>query len=105
MEQMRPNQSQQGFRRIVASGASDSLARHARKLQARPRSIFHQRIAVANAAGRNLDPHPTGGRLGNFTFNNFKLTARTSNLHRMHCWLTKTLSTPSNRESDASRDR
>ena len=34
----------------------------------------------------NFDSHPTGGGLGNLTFNNFKRTARTGNLRRTHLW-------------------
>src|SRR5438876_362466 len=94
MRRLRPDQSQQGFpnrsswngRRIVASGASKSSG-PARAEIAGPASD-HPSPAnrVANAASLNLDPHPTGGWLGNFTFNNLKRTARTANLRRTHLW-------------------
>src|SRR5208282_315376 len=59
---------------------------HARILQARPVSVLDQRIAVANATSLDFDSNPTGGRLGNFAFDNFKRSARMGDLRSSHLW-------------------
>ena len=62
------------------------MAWYTRILQARPMTFLHQRIAVANPTRLNFNPHPAGRRLRNFTFNDFKRTARTGDLRGAHCW-------------------
>jgi hypothetical protein len=64
--------------------ADDFMAGHAGILQAWPLAFFHDRIAVADAAGLHFDPHPAGARLGNVTFNEFKSSARAGNLGNTH---------------------
>jgi hypothetical protein len=51
-------------------------------------------ITVADAAGLNFYPHLAGARLGNFTFNDFKRSARTGDLRGTHLWHKKVLVAP-----------
>jgi len=63
------------FRNTRTHGIHDPdhfMAGHTRISQARPVAFLDQRIAVADAAGLDFDPHPVGARLGNFTFNDFE---------------------------------
>ena len=62
------------------------MAGDSRILQSRPVAIFHQRIAVADAAGLDFDSHPAGSRLWNFTFNDFKRPPRAGDLRHTHFW-------------------
>jgi hypothetical protein len=62
------------------------MAGYARILQARPVAFLHQRIAVADAAGLDFNPHPPGGGLGNFAFNNLKRAVGPDDLRSTHLW-------------------
>src|SRR5439155_6289108 len=62
------------------------MAGHAGIVQAGPMTFLHQRIAVTDAAGLDFDPHPAGGGLGNFTFNDFKRPVWTGDLGGTHLW-------------------
>src|SRR6185436_15617570 len=64
--------------------ADHFMARHARILQAWPVAFLDERIAMANATSLDLDPHPTGGGLGNFAFNNFERPIRAGDLGDTH---------------------
>ena len=66
--------------------AHDFMAGHTRILDARPVAFLHQRIAVADAAGLDFDPHLAGGGLWNFTFNDFKRSAGAGDLGSAHFW-------------------
>ncbi len=72
----------------------DFMAGNARILQARPMAFLDQRIAVANAAGLDFNPHPAGRWLRNVTFNDFKRPARTGDLRGTHFWHKKVLVAP-----------
>ena len=47
-------------------------------------SLFCKRVAVAYAAGRNLNSHRCGARLWNFAFNEFKGSTWVRDLHDAH---------------------
>jgi hypothetical protein len=64
--------------------SSDLMSRDARILDTRPESFLCKRIAVADATGFDLDSHPPGVRLWNFSFDNLKGAIRFSNLHDTH---------------------
>src|SRR5262249_9494439 len=49
----------------VVDDAGDLVARGARILDARPDSLLRHRVAVADAAGLDLDAHGSRARLGN----------------------------------------
>ena len=72
-----------------ANGVHDAnhfMAGHARILQAGPVTILDQRIAVADAAGLDLDSHPPRAGRGDFTFNHFQRPVRARNLYGTHFW-------------------
>ncbi len=54
---------------------NDFMAGHAWIFEPWPVAFLHHRIAVADAAGLDLDPYLSGGGLGNFTLDNFKRAA------------------------------
>jgi hypothetical protein len=64
---------------------SDSLMPwHSRVLHARPKAFLDRRIAMADAASLESDPHPVRFRLRNGAFHEFKRPARTGNLRDAH---------------------
>jgi hypothetical protein len=71
-----------GAYRIDNTG--DFMPRHARILDARPRSLLGHGITVTDAASFDLDAHRTGAGFGDFAFNNFKGSIRPSDLHNTH---------------------
>jgi hypothetical protein len=64
--------------------ADDFVAGHTRILDAGHMTFLCERIAMADAAGLDFDPHLAGTRLGNFAFNDFKRPAGTGNLDSTH---------------------
>ncbi len=60
------------------------MAGNARVLQPRPKAFLHQGIAVTDAARLDFDPHPAGGGLWDFAFNNFKRPVRADDLCGTH---------------------
>ena len=43
-------------------------------------------MAVADVTALDFDPHPAGGGLGDFTFNDCRRSARTGDLCSTHLW-------------------
>src|SRR5262245_39622041 len=67
--------------------AGHLVPRHARVLNPGPKTVLHQRIAVANAASRDFDPHSSRRRLWYRSLDNLKLSFRCRYLcytHRFH---------------------
>src|SRR2546423_1694582 len=62
----------------------DFMSRHARVLNARIAALFRQRVAVADAAGLDLDAHLSGNRLRDFALDEFKRAVRLTDLHDTH---------------------
>src|SRR5258708_37800557 len=56
--------------------AGNFVPRNARVLDAGPITFLDQRIAVADAAGFDLNTDLVARRLGNISFDNFEITAR-----------------------------
>jgi hypothetical protein len=63
---------------------SDLVPRHARILDSRPESFFHQSIAVADAACFDLDPHLPASGLRDRALNHFEISSRFADLHGFH---------------------
>src|SRR5205085_5389298 len=57
---------------------------HARILKAGPLPLLHQRIAVADATCRHLDPNSSRRRCRYSSFDDFKLSFRSRNLCNTH---------------------
>src|SRR5882672_5657750 len=57
---------------------------NSRVLKTRPDPRLNDDITMANTASLNFNQHLSGGRLGNFTFNQIERSAWTGNLHRTH---------------------
>ena len=68
--------------RVDAPG--DLMPRHARILDSRPESFFHQSIAVADAACFDLDPHLPASGLRDRALDHFKIFSRFADLHGFH---------------------
>jgi hypothetical protein len=62
--------------------ADDFMARDTWILQARPESLLHHSIAMADAAGLHLDSHRAGAGLGDGAFDEFE---RTSGFGYLNC--------------------
>ncbi len=60
------------------------MARHAGILQTGPKAVFDEHIAVTDAAGLDLDPHPSGWGLRDFAFHEFKWPAGVADLGGSH---------------------
>src|SRR5947207_7521282 len=60
------------------------MSRNARILNAWPRPIFDQGVAMTDAARLDFDSHPSSLRLRNFSFNDFKRSSGTRNLNGTH---------------------
>ena len=67
---------------VDASG--NLVAGHARILNAGPVSLFHQRIAVADAAGLNFNAHLPAAGLRNGTLDDFKISTGLADLDGFH---------------------
>src|SRR5215813_1062583 len=63
---------------------SDLMTWHARIVQARPETVFHHHIAVADAASFDFDAHLSASGLRDFAFNEFKGTIGASDLYDTH---------------------
>ena len=57
---------------------------HARILNSRPVSLFHQGVAVADAAGLHLDANLSSARFWNRTFNDFEISTWFADLYGFH---------------------
>jgi hypothetical protein len=62
----------------------DFMAWNSGILQTRPVAFFDHGVAVANAAGLDLDSDPPGFGLRNFAFDEFKVSARAGDLSSTH---------------------
>src|SRR5947199_8358101 len=60
------------------------MSRNARILNAWPRPIFDQGVAMTDTARLDLDSYPTGVWFRNFPFDNFKWSVRVRDLHGTH---------------------
>src|SRR5262249_21598449 len=67
---------------IDASGKF--MTRNTRILKTRPQTFFDQHVAVTNPAGFNFHAHLSRTGLGNFSFDQFKISAWFSNLRCFH---------------------
>ena len=67
---------------VDASG--DLVAGNARILHARPMPFFHDRIAVAYAAGFDFDAHLSRRWLRDGTLDDFEISAWLADLHCFH---------------------
>jgi hypothetical protein len=60
------------------------VARHAGKLKPGPDAVFDQSVAVANAAGLDLDAYLAATRLGNVALDEFPITTCFADLRCLH---------------------
>ena len=60
------------------------MARHARIIDARKHAFLDEDIAVANAAGFDLDAHLAGAGLRHLALDQFEIGARRAYLNRLH---------------------
>ena len=79
------------LRDSVADGidaAGNFVSGNARVLDSGPVAFFYERVAVADAAGFNLDADLAASGLGNIAFDEFKISAGLADLdgfHARHC--------------------
>ena len=71
-----------GANRVDASG--DLVAGDARILKSRPDPFFDQRVAVADAAGLDLNSHLAAARMGDRTLDEFEISAWLADLDCSH---------------------
>ena len=71
-----------GYYKSVTIG--DFVSRDARVLDARPEALFGQRVAVADAAGLDLDSHRSSAGLRDFAFHEFERSLRVWDLNSTH---------------------
>jgi hypothetical protein len=72
-----------GADRVNASG--DLMAWHSRILKPWPEPFFHERVAVANAAGFDLDAYLTAIRLGRGALDQIEISTGLADLDGFHC--------------------
>jgi hypothetical protein len=75
------------LRNAVANGVDAAgyfVAGNARVLDSRPMAFFYERVAVADAAGFNLDADLPARGLGNVAFDEFKISAGLAYLDGFH---------------------
>src|SRR5262249_54063252 len=60
------------------------MAGNSRVLNTREKALLRDRIAVADAAREDLDPHRSGARFGDGPFNNFERFIGATDLHHTH---------------------
>src|SRR4051812_46839360 len=68
--------------RVDATG--NFMTRHTWILNARPQTVLHQDIAVANATRLHFHANLSRARLRNFAFHQFKIPAGFADLRRLH---------------------
>jgi hypothetical protein len=64
----------------------DLMSGNARVLDARPMTLFYERIAVADPAGFDLNADLVSSRIGNISFDKFEITAGLADLDGFHFW-------------------
>src|SRR5262249_51898653 len=74
------------------------MAGDARKLQSRPKTVFDNRITVADATSLHFDSHPARVWMRNLTFDNFKISPRPGDLCSTHLCHKKNISYPEKSE-------
>src|SRR5262245_45996681 len=73
-----------GSRSQSIKAAGNFVARHTRKLQARPEPFFYQHVAVADPAGFHFYAHLPRPWFGNIAFNQLKIAGCFANLGHFH---------------------
>src|SRR5260370_32631386 len=64
--------------------AGDLVSGDSRVLEARPEALFGQRVAVADAPGRDPEAHRCGAGLRDFAFHEFERSLRAGDLNCTH---------------------
>jgi hypothetical protein len=68
----------------LIDAAGNLVSGYAGILNARPKTFFHQRVAVANAAGFNFDANLPASGLGDRTLDDFKVPTSLADLNGFH---------------------
>jgi hypothetical protein len=68
----------------LIDAAGNLVSGNAGILNARPKTFFHQRIAVADAAGFDFDAHLPAPGLGSWTLDDFEISTWLADLNGFH---------------------